>query len=221
MIPGAKTWTLAITACLMLPFAAARAEFRKQSACALLPPSPFPDGGIETAANTAPHPIVPNLTPQAPSPAPLLRKINFTSATMIPMFYCGRVPADQAMDVDVPAFDWGVANDDRTAVNRAFSVAILNGASNNAPLATQSVQSIPRSGTRIFRNWPGRPTRVRVLNVTAANPKFGSEYDSTPGCYIPTALAGSVTLDPKSLIVRVDSDGQITERVESDNDLTR
>jgi hypothetical protein len=34
-------------------------------------------------------------------------------------------------------------------------------------------------------------------------------------------LLGSVTLDPKSLIVRVDSGGQIRERVENDNDLRR
>jgi len=137
------------------------------------------------------------------------------------MFYCERVPPDQEMDVDVPAFDWGVANDDRTAVSQPFSVTVLNGASKNAPLTTEIVQSIPPSGTRIFRNWPGRPTRVRVLNVTAANPKFASEHDSTPGCYIPTLLVGTVTLDPKSLIVRVDSRGQITERVENDNELRR
>jgi hypothetical protein len=137
------------------------------------------------------------------------------------MFYCEGVPADHEMDVDVPAFDWGVANDDRNAVNRVFSVTLLDGASKTTALATEIVQSIPRLGTRVFRNWPGRPTRVRVINVTAANPKFASEHDSTPGCYIPTLLVGTVTLDPKSLIVRVDSGGQITERVENDNELRR
>jgi hypothetical protein len=140
---------------------------------------------------------------------------------MIPMSYCTSAPTDRETEVDVPAFDWGVGNDDRIAVNRAFSVSVLNGSSSKTPLATEIVQSIPQSGTRVFRNWPGRPTRVRVVNVTPANPKFSSEYDSTPGCYIPTTLAGSVTLDPKSLIVRVDSGGQINERVESDNELTR
>lgn len=137
------------------------------------------------------------------------------------MFYCEGVPPDQERDVDVPAFDWGVENDDRTMVGQAFSVTVLNGASKNAPLATEIVQSIPRSGTRVFRNWPGRPTQVRVVNVTAANPKFAKEHDSTPGCYIPTLLMGTVTLDPRSLIVRVDSGGQITERVENDNELRR
>lgn len=34
MIPGAKTWTLAITACLMLPSGAARAEFRPAQSAA-------------------------------------------------------------------------------------------------------------------------------------------------------------------------------------------
>lgn len=171
-------------------------------------------------SGSVPGPNLPNLTPRSPSVAPLLRKINSKSATMIPMFYCGSVPDDQEMAVDVPAFDWGVANDDRAEISQAFSVAVLEGTS-NAPLAKETVQSIPRSGTRIFRNWPGRPSHVRAINVTAANPKFGSDYDSSPGCYIPAALVGSVTLDPKSLIVRVDADGQITERVESDNDLKR
>jgi hypothetical protein len=62
---------------------------------------------------------------------------------------------------------------------------------------------------------------VKVIRVTGANPKFASEYNSAPGCYIPTARAGSVTLDPNLLVVRVDAGGQIAERVETDNDLTR
>jgi hypothetical protein len=167
------------------------------------------------------QPSAPNLTPRSPSTAPLLRKISFKSATRIPAFYCEGVPPDQEMEVDVPAFDWGVANDDETAVNDAFSVAVFNGSSKETPIAMQIVPSIPPSGTRVFRNWPGRPTRVRVINVTVANPKFASEHDATPGCYIPTALIGRVSLDPQSLIIRVDSGRQITERVEKDNDLRR
>ena len=167
------------------------------------------------------QPTAPNLTPLSPSSAPLLQKLSVNSATRIPTFYCEGIPLDQEMEVDVPAFDWGVANDDRVAVQQPFSVAILDDASKSTPLAVEVVQSIPRSGTRVFRNWPGRPTRVRVINVTASNPRFASEHDSTPGCYIPTALIGSVTLDPRRLIIRVDSGGQITERVEKDNELRR
>ncbi len=181
-----------------------------------------PGGGGATIT----QPNDPNLTPQQPSIAPLLNKIGNLSATMIPMFYCTtrngiRVLQDQDTEVDVPAFDWGVANDNRADVNQAFSVVLLNGSANNAQLASETVQSIVKSGTRIFRNWPGRPARVHVMLVTAANPKFAAEYNSSTGCYIPTAFVGSTRLDPKSLVVRVDSGDAITEHVENDNDLTR
>jgi hypothetical protein len=168
----------------------------------------------------------PNLTPQQPSIAPLLNKIGNLKATMIPMFYCSLAPGvDQEKEVAVPAFDWGVANDNRSAVNTAFTVTLIDGTSNTT-LATETVQTIVQSGTRIFRNWPGRPARVRVIQVTAAHPKFALEYNSSTGCYIPTALVGSTRLDPKMLIVRVDPGGPnnigvITESVENDNDLVR
>jgi hypothetical protein len=174
--------------------------------------------GIAALA-ASPEGARPNLTPQSPSTAPLLRKINLKPATMIPAFYCSRVPVNQETDVDVPPFDWGVANDDQADVREAFTVSLLADA--RAQIATQPVQQIPRAGTRIFRNWPGRPTHVTVIKVTSAHERFAAEYDSTPGCYIPTALVGKVTLDPRVLTVRVDDGGRITERVESDNDLSR
>ena len=203
MIRRATIGALVIALFLTLPSAGARAEIRQSS-------------GTAESRNHAP-----NLTPQAPSAAPLLRKINAAPATMIPMFYCTGISADRETEVDVPAFDWGVANDDRAEVRHAFTVAIVDAASPGGTLVTEAVPSILRSGTRVFRNWPGRPTRVRVIHVTAANPKFRTEYGAAPGCYIPTALAGSVTLDPGSLIVRVDARGEIAERLENDNDLTR
>jgi hypothetical protein len=163
---------------------------------------------------------LPNLKPQSPSTAPLLRKINNGPATMIPSFYCAGISADQEVEVQVPPFDWGVANDDRSAVQEPFSVSLLGG-STRASLATQTVSIIPESGTRIFRNWPGRATRVKVIKLTRENPRLAAEYEGTPGCYIPTALAGKITLDPKPLIIRVDDGGRIAERVETDNDLTR
>lgn len=163
----------------------------------------------------------PNLTPQSPSTAPLLRKVNLKRGTMIPAFYCAGVSRDQEVEVQVPPFDWGVANDHASPVDGPFAVSLQAGSLNRAPLATHTVRSIAQSGTRIFRNWPGRPSRVRVINVSASNPKLASEFDGAPGCYIPTALAGRITLDPKLLIVRVDDGGRVAERVENDNDLTR
>ena len=174
------------------------------------------DGGPDSATSSRAS----NLTPQSPSTAPLLRKINTKRATMIAPFYCAGVPADQEMDVAVPPFDWGVANDG-SGVKETFLVTLRAGKAGELLLATQTVQSIPQSGIRVFRNWPRRPTHVRVVNVTGSNERFTTEYDATPGCYIPTALAGSVVLDPRPLIVRVDAGGHITERVESDNELTR
>lgn len=166
----------------------------------------------------------PNLTPQQPSIAPLLKKLGSLKATKIDSRHCPSSSQDQEVEVDVPAFDWGVANDDRSAVNTPFTVTLLDG-DTNRPLATETVQNIGESSTRIFRNWPGRPARVKVIFVTAANPDF-ADYDRSPGCYIATALVSSTKLDPQSLIVRVDSGGPnntgvIAERVENDNDLVR
>jgi hypothetical protein len=170
-------------------------------------------GGKTVGSTTS---SVPNLTPVRLFPErPLLRKINTLSSLMIPMFFCSGVGNNEEEDVDIPAFEWGVANDNRAAVAQPFSVAVLNGTS---PLATQTVASIPESDTRTFRNWPGRPARIRVVKVTG--PPLLSEYNNSPGCYIPNALAGKVTLDPKPLVIRVDSTSQITERNEPDNDLS-
>lgn len=191
MIPGLKTWTLTLALGAAMPLAAGDAE------------------------------TFPNLTAQASSAAPLLRKINLKAATMIPSSYCAGIPFDRETEVDVPPFDWGVANDDRSAVNQAFAVTLLGGTSSGMSLATQTVQSIPRAGMRIFRNWPRRPTRVTVIHVTDANERFATEYDRTPGCYIPTALVRTVVLDPKPLVIRVDDGDRIAERVETDNDLIR
>ena len=181
-------------------------------------PPPAQPGRGSSGGATVGTSSTPNLTPvRLFGERPLLRKINTRSALMIPMFYCSGVGNNEEKEVAVPAFEWGVANDNRSAINQAFSVAVLNGASNNAPLSTQNVATLPQSDSRSFRNWPGRPARVRVVKVTG-DPLM-KEYDHSAGCYIPNALVGRVTLDPKPLIIRVDSGGQITERDEPDNDL--
>jgi hypothetical protein len=212
MISASNTSLLAATICLLLPLQAAEHEDFAASIAKI----------TRATSQAAPSKQTPpNLTPQNPSVAPLLRRINLGNAAMIPAFYCERVPSDRETEVDVPPFDWGVANDRAAAITQPFTVVVLDGQSKNTPLVKETVPSMPESGTRVFRNWPGRPTRVHVIKITTTHPQFSSEYGSTPGCYIPTAQLGRVKFDPQPLIVRVDAGGQITERVETDNDLRR
>jgi hypothetical protein len=147
--------------------------------------------------------------------------MNQEPAAMIPSFYCTGVPADREVEVQVPPFDWGVANDDGGDIQQAFTITLSGGTSNRLPLDSQTVRTMPRSGTRIYRNWPGRPARVTVISVSASNAKLASDYGGRPGCYVPAALAGRVAFDPKPLAIRVDDGGKIAERVETDNELTR
>lgn len=179
------------------------------------PPPPQPGAGGTPGTNVG---STPNLTPNRLfNERPLLRKVNTLSSLMVPSFFCAGLAIDEEREVDVPAFEWGVANDNRTAITQPFAVAVLNGAGGNAPLAAQTVTTLPQSDIRTFRNWPGRPARVKVVNVQSN--RLMSEYNNSAGCYIPNALAGRVTLDPKPLIIRADSASQIAERVETDNDL--
>ena len=178
---------------------------------------------------------VPNLTPfRLGATSPLLRKINPLTArsTMVNSAFCTGLGDNEEREVAVPDFEWGVANDNRSAINTPFSVTLsgtpvsvsaIGVSAPNTVLSTQQVASIPMLNRRTFKNWSGRPARIRVVKVTG-EPLIG-EYQNSAGCYLPNpassmVILSSVALDPKPLIIRVDSASQIKESMETDNDLT-
>lgn len=158
------------------------------------------------------QPSEPNLLPvQLFANRPLLRKINTLAATEIPGTFCTGFGNNEERDVDVPAFEWGVSNDNnRSDVTTPFIVQLLDG---NNVLATQQITRLNGGQMLTFRNWRGRPSRVRAVKVTG--PPLLSQYGNAVGCY----LVSSSPLDPRPITIRVDAGGTIPERVEVDNDL--
>lgn len=173
------------------------------------PPPPVrpPTTGGATQTNLLPARLFPE--------RPLLRKINTLSATMVPIALCGNLGNDEEGDRPLPDFEWGVSNTD-FEVTTPFQVQLVNGAT-GATLATQTVPGIPRGDLRTFRNWPGRPASVRLVRVVA---RLLKDYDNAPGCYVAKSAASSVTLDPRPILIRVDTGSAVPEGSrENDNEL--
>jgi hypothetical protein len=169
------------------------------------PPPPPPPPPSST------RPALPNLLPSVVFPSrPLIRKINNLQSIMIPAAFCAGLANNEEREVAVPDFEWAVTNAG-AAVNSPFS-STVGGAT---PLATQQLPGIPQNDIRTFRNWPGRPARIRVVKVTG--PPLLGEYQNSVGCYLPNATASRVPLDPRPINIMVDSATQITESNEPDN----
>lgn len=155
----------------------------------------------------------PNLTPaHLFGNRPLLRKINNFRQIEVPGTFCASHGNNEEREVDVPPFEWGVSNDNRSDVQTPFTVQLIDGSSGTV-LATQQMNALREGRTESFRNWPNRPSRIRVVKVTG--PPLMAQYGNATGCY----LVSSVALDPRPIIIRVDAGGSVTERVENDNDL--
>ena len=183
--------------------------------------APAPGAGTGPAPGSGRPPTVSgptqtNLLPVRLFPErPLLRKINTLSSVMVPIALCGSLGNDEEGDRPLPDFEWGVSNTDFD-VTTPFQVQLVNGAT-GATLATQTVPAIPRGDHRTFRNWAGRPANVRLVRVVA---RLLRDYDNSPGCYVAKSAAPGVTLDPRPILIRVDTTNAVPEGSrENDNEL--
>ena len=172
-----------------------------------LPPVRPPTTGGATQTNLLPVRLFPE--------RPLLRKINTLSSVMVPIALCGNLGNDEEGDRPLPDFEWGVSNTDFD-VTTPFQIQLVNGQT-GATLATQTVPAVPRGDHRSFRNWPGRPATVRLVRVVS---RLLRDYDNAPGCYVAKSVAASVTLDPRPILIRVDTTNAVPEgNRENDNEL--
>ena len=178
------------------------------------PPRPPP---TSTSANT------PNLLPALSTPVVLTRPIGPVIATTAGgMFrindaFCGGLPPGIPAVVNVPNLTWGVAGVNIAAVTTGFDVQRIDATTNN-PLDTLTLQNgFPANTPLVQRNnYPGRLTTIRVIS----NPTFqvGQEQQTFVGCF--TQPGVTQTLDPTSLLIRVDPNNSVNEGDrENDNDL--
>lgn len=182
------------------------------------PPAATPTARQVTPTAT-PAPRTTNLLPVMLFPErPLLRKINTLSSIMVPIALCGTLGNDEEGDKPLPAFEWGVSNTNDADVATPFDIQLVDGASGRT-LATERLTQLPRGQFRTFSNWPGRPATIRVVRVVA---RLLRDYDNSPGCYLAKPGASSVPLDPRPILIRVDTGNTVPEgNRENDNELSR
>lgn len=163
----------------------------------------------------------PNLLPQTPAPAVYLRRIGgLGNNIMINGDFCSvnRLANNQAAEVTVPDVVWGVSS----AGARSDSTRVeLRDAKSGTLLSSFDSGPLNANDAAVMRrNYPGRPTRVKVVNVTGGDTMRA--YGNQVGCFLDHA-APLPRLDPPFLLV-VDPLNAIAEGpdrtgAESDNKL--
>jgi hypothetical protein len=190
--------------------------------------SPSGSSGVSTPSGGVSHQVrIPNLLPSLlNNPIFLTRPLNQQVVAtpgggmmQVSDFFCDRLAASVVTAVPVPRLTWGVAGVNIELANSQFDVQLIDMTNPNAPrvLDTLSLaQGFPANTPLVHRdNYPGRPTSIRVVR----NPSFpfGSGTLTFTGCF--TEPGSTQSLDPMSLLLRVDPNNRINEgERENDND---
>jgi hypothetical protein len=189
------------------------------------PPPPVPTAPGRTRPPTVEVPATPNLLPSLITPAVLTRPlgpvVTTTRGGMFPVnaFFCSGLAPNVATAVAVPKLTWGISGVNVTAVTTRVDVQLINGDSPQQPvLETLTLaQGFAPSTPLVQRdNYAGRATSIRVIR----DPRFqvGAALQTVPGCF--TEPGSNQALDPKVLIVKVDSGNAVNEGTrENDNEL--
>jgi hypothetical protein len=164
------------------------------------------------------NPVELNLLPNINTPTLFIRQINTGSPIVLDQAICGGLIKQQEKEVDVPTITWMVTNASDVDINQPFNVSLIKGNNANPPFHTVNVNSIPAHGMTTFNNWPGRPTKIKVKLMP--DPRQPNNNDANQ-CLLTDTHPANTLLDPKPLIIRVDSNNQVNEGGrEDDNDLT-
>lgn len=166
---------------------------------------------------------LPNLLPALVTPTVLTRALGATISTTrggmvaVNNFFCANLAANVVTTVNVPKLTWGVSGVNIEAVNTRFDTQLLDADANRVLDTLTLPLGFPANTPLVQRdNYPGRATTLRVVR----DPRFqlGAAQQTTIGCF--TEPGSTPTLDPKTLLIRVDPDNRIDEGSrENDNDL--
>jgi hypothetical protein len=188
------------------------------------PPPPVPTPPASPPPRST-QPSAPNLLPALATPTVLTRPLGAavitTRGSMFPVnsFFCSRLAANTPTTVDVPKLTWGVSGvniESATGAAARFDVQLLDADANRILDTLTLPQGFPSNTPLVQRdNYPGRASTIRVV----MNPRFqeGSALRTFAGCF--TEPGSTQTLDPKTLLVKVDPDNRIIESNENDNEL--
>lgn len=181
------------------------------------PPPPPPPGSVT--------PSTPNLLPALATPTVLARPLGAAVVTQggqmfaVSNFFCNGLPDNIVAAVPVPTLTWGVSGVNIEAANTAFSVQLID--PDSSPPRTLDTLALaagfPANTPLVQRNnYPNRPASIRVI----LNPRFqaGAAQQTVVGCF--TEPGSTQTLEPRTLVIKVDPDNLINEGDrENDNEL--
>lgn len=174
-------------------------------------------------------PQAPDLLPSLGTPAVLTRPLPPFEGVPTPsggMFrvndlFCSNLQNTVPTTVDVPDLVWGVIGVDIEAANAAFDVQLIDATdSNNLRVidTLQLPQGFPANQPLVQKsNFPGRSTTLRVI----LNPTFQASGGSTTthaGCFT-DPFTPTQALDPRALLIKVDTNNSINESDEVNNEL--
>lgn len=208
------------------------------TACAgAVAPAPAPAPAPPPAAGGG-NAVRLNLTPQVGTPVPFFRSLSPSAADNTAArrqianggAFCVAMAADEERVVPLPAIRWGIGYSNLPAIG-PVSVDVIN-ADTGATLQRQTAAAITQgngSDVRLFDNWTGRPTSVRVVNAQTeakrramgASSIGGNAAPPPPGgCYLaPTEPLSR--FDPPRLTIRVNTGTPpLAETSANDNEIT-
>ena len=202
------------------------------------PPPPPAPAAPPPAAGGSSGTVRLNLTPQVSTPATFFRSLSPSAADNTAArrqiangaAFCSGVAIDEERVVNLPVIRWGIGYANLPA-NGPVSADIIN-ADSGATLQRQTAAAITvgnGSDIRLFDNWTGRPTSVRVVNAQSDSKRramgasaIGGNAAPPPpaGCYLaPGEPLGR--FDPSRLTFRVNTGTPpLPETISNDNEIT-
>ena len=171
-------------------------------------------GGIVIVSGSGSNLLPARLFPERP----LLRRIGGLGANvMVPISLCAGLGNDARGQVQVPPLTWGMSSAGSDVANAR---AELRDDASGRVLSSFDAR-VPGNAAPVTReNYPGRPTRISVVNVTSA---LMRDFGNQAGCFLDPAVPAPA-LDPAFRLV-VDpanavGEGPDAATGEADNELT-
>ncbi len=210
--PGNFTVTLSVADASGATRQARQAVSLPRAACTAVAPPTV--GGVRIVSGSGSNLLPVRLFPERP----LLRRIGGLGPNvMLPIGLCTGLDNDARGEVAVPPLVWGVSS---AGDDAASARAELRDAASGAVLSAFDAGRVAGNSAAATReNYPGRPARIAVVNVTGSLlPSFGNQA----GCFLDPDVAAP-RLDPDFLLV-VDpntavSEGPDAATAELDNEL--